>query len=176
MKTALLIVDVQNYQVMNSVNSDIVCGKVREALDFFRESGLSIFHIRHTSGDAQDDLSFEKKIHDSAAPAAGETLIEKKYPNAFKNTDLLARLIAGGIQRIVVCGMFSNMCVEATVRAGVDFGFKCVVLHDACSAMPITFNGSEIAGEVVHRTTMATLNMFGGIYADLKSVDEFING
>ena len=57
-------------------------------------------------------------------PAAGETVLQKANPNSFLQTPLEEHLRGAGVERLVVCGMMTAMCVDATVRAAVDLGFE----------------------------------------------------
>ena len=50
------------------------------------------------------------------APEAGEMVIDKNRPSAFWGTPLDAVLTQRGIERVVVCGITTNCCVESTVR------------------------------------------------------------
>jgi nicotinamidase-related amidase len=42
-------------------------------------------------------------------------------------------LRGAGVDELVICGMMTSMCVDATVRAAVDLGFETTVVHDACT-------------------------------------------
>jgi nicotinamidase-related amidase len=42
-------------------------------------------------------------------------------------------LVSLKVKRLVICGMQTQMCVEATTRAAYDLGFKCIVVEDACA-------------------------------------------
>lgn len=37
------------------------------------------------------------------------------------------------ITDLVLCGMMTHMCVDATTRAAKNFGFNCMVIGDACA-------------------------------------------
>ncbi|WP_440948884.1 isochorismatase family protein [Methanosarcina sp. T3] len=43
-------------------------------------------------------------MHASVRPLAGETVIEKNFPNSFFQTELLSRLKEAGITELVICG------------------------------------------------------------------------
>jgi nicotinamidase-related amidase len=74
------------------------------------------------------------EIDPRVAPAADEAVIEKAAPNGFVGTTLDRRLRDAAVDEVVVVGMMSSMCVDATVRAAVDLGFAATVVHDACAA------------------------------------------
>lgn len=89
-------------------------------------------------------------------------MIVKDRPNAFLGTGLEALLRAADPDEIVVAGMMSSMCVDATVRAASDMGFSVAVAQDACAAPDLEFAGATVPGAQVHAAFMAALD---GTYA-----------
>jgi hypothetical protein len=77
-------------------------------------------------------------------------VVLKHRPNAFVETNLEALLREGGVGMLVICGMMTNMCVDATVRAAKDMGFGCMVIHDACAAANLSFDGEDVSSAKVH--------------------------
>ena len=69
--------------------------------------------------------------------------------------------------------MMTQMCVDSTVRAAFDYGFKCVLLSDACAASALPTSESVIPAEQVHDAFIAAL---GFVFATLTTVDEFLSG
>ena len=90
-------------------------------------AGEPVVHLQHI-WDAPD-APFMKpgtegiEIHPLVAPADGEPVIAKAEPNGFLGTPLEEQLRDRGVDELVVAGMMSSMCVDATVRAGADLGF-----------------------------------------------------
>ena len=58
----------------------------------------------------------------SRDPVTGET----------RQTELEGLLRAGGIERIVLCGLATDYCVNATALDAIRLGFETRVLTDAC--------------------------------------------
>jgi nicotinamidase-related amidase len=50
----------------------------------------------------------------------GEWLVEKAFPNSFRETALDELLKSNGVDELFVVGMMTSMCVDATVRAAAD--------------------------------------------------------
>jgi nicotinamidase-related amidase len=100
-------------------------------------------------------------------------VIRKHYPNAFRDTPLLDNLKTDEIGHLVVAGMMTHMCVDATVRAASDHGFRCTLLHDACAARELSFGGDVIPAAKVHAAFMSALNF---TYAKVVRTEEFIAG
>ena len=179
MKPALVLVDIQNDYFpggnMELVNIDHASVNARQLLDQFRDKGLSTFHIQHTflnnaAGFFAPDTE-GAEIHGSIDPLPGESVIHKHYPNSFRETDLLDQLKKNEITDLVICGAMSHMCIEATTRAASDFGFKCVVVQDACATRDIQFRDKTISAIDVHNASMAALAF---AYANVVNISELL--
>lgn len=69
-------------------------------------------------------------IIDELKPRAGEPIIDKPGKGAFYATDLAEILKSRGIERLIVCGVTTEVCVNTTVREANDRGYDCLVLED----------------------------------------------
>lgn len=177
MSTALVLVDIQKDYFpggrMEVVGAIGACRMARTLLTHFREKGLPVIHVRHIS--TRPDAAFFLPgtegvlIHEDVAPLATEVVIEKHFPNSFRDTDLREHLVAGDIEALVICGMMSHMCIDATVRAAFDMGYRCIVVHDACATVNLDFHGAHIPAAQVHGAFMAAL---GAVYATVASAKE----
>jgi nicotinamidase-related amidase len=165
MPRGLLIIDIQRDYFPGGayplVGPDAAAEAARRALDAFRASGEPVVHLKHV-WDAPEATFMRPgtdgvEIHPLVAPVEGERVIEKAEPNGFLGTELEATLREAGIDSLVVAGMMSSMCVDATVRAAVDLGFDATVVHDACAAPDLSYEGTEIPGAAVHGAFMAAL-------------------
>lgn len=61
----------------------------------------------------------------------------KRGLNAFSNTDLDEMLRANGIERIVLAGTVTSICIDSTGRHAADLGFKVMVLSDCTSGRTV---------------------------------------
>jgi nicotinamidase-related amidase len=175
----LLIIDIQRDYFPGGafplVAPEAAAEAARDALAAFRAGGEPVVHLRHIWDDPEAPF-FRKgsegtEIHPLVAPAEGETVITKDEANGFLGTNLEDHLRTTGIDQLVVAGMMSSMCVDATVRAAADLGFQVTVVHDACAAPALEFGGRSIDGATVHAAFMAAL---ADGYAEVVSGEELL--
>lgn len=179
MNTALVLIDFQNDYFPNGrmtlEKSTEACQKAQEVLQAYRTKHFPIVHIQHisTRPDAVHFLPCTKGVefHPNVLPNKHETIIKKHYPNSFKDTGLLNHLIKHQINHLIIAGMMTHLCVEATVRAAYDLGFSCTVLSDACASKNLEFNNMLIPAQTVHHAFLAALQP---LYAEVISVKEFL--
>jgi nicotinamidase-related amidase len=171
LKTALLIIDIQNdyfpggkYPLVNPLEA---AQKAYMILQCFRERGGYHVHIQHVSKkpDATFFLPGERgtDIHDSVAHFEGEPIVYKHEPNAFLETNLLELLRGGEIERVVITGMMTHMCVDATARAAADLGFRVIVVEDACATRDLKHGDTTIPADMVHKAFLAALKSYGKV-------------
>ncbi len=171
MKTALLIIDIQKdyfpggkYPLVNPLEA---AKNAYMILQCFREHSGYHVHIQHISRkpNATFFLSGDRgtDIHDSVAHFEGEPIVYKHEPNAFLNTDLLELLKGQEIERVVITGMMTHMCVDATARAASDLGFQVIVAEDACATRDLQYGGTTIPADLVHKAFLAALKSYGKV-------------
>lgn len=61
------------------------------------------------------------------------------------------------IQEVTVIGAMRHICIDATVRAAVDFGYKTTTVHDACVMLDLVFGVTQVPAAQVHATIMAAI-------------------
>lgn len=175
MSRALVIVDIQRDYFpggrMPLHEPEAAAEKAGHVLEAFRSAGLPIFHVQHLSpagGPFLVEGTDGAEIMAPVQPADGEPVIHKRTPNSFVGTDLEQQLRDAGVREIVVVGMMTSMCVDATTRAGADLGFALTVVPDACAAPSLSHDGRDVAAPDVHAAFLAAL---GQGYATLTPAD-----
>jgi len=181
MNTALMLIDIQNdyfpggsMELEGSIEASLNAKKV---LSFFREKTMPVVHIQHFSVRPGSTFFLPNtdgvNIHPNVSPMPEESVIEKNYPNSFRDTLLSEYLSKGQISHIVIAGMMTHLCVDATTRAAFDYGFQCTLLHDACATRNLVFEDKPIPAQQVHYAFLSALN---GVYAKVISTEAFLKG
>ncbi len=157
MADALVVIDIQNEYfpggALTLPDAERAAERAAAAIGAARENGVPVIHIRHEEPDSDEWFvpgSRGAETNAAVAPAAGEHVIVKHYPNSFLDTDLGQQLASAGASRIAFCGMMTSMCVDATVRAAADLGLKPLLIDDACAAPDLEHRGTVVPAGVVH--------------------------
>lgn len=177
MTTALILVDLQNDYFPGGANplvgSDAAVAQAKALLDTFRTRSLPRIFIQHLS--TRPGATFflpntpGAEIHPVLQPRPGEVIFQKHFPNSFRETPLLAYLKENAIDRLVICGMMTHMCIDTTVRAAADLGFPVLLAGDACATKDLSYDGQTIPAHEVHGAFLAALN--GSFARVLPSAD-----
>jgi ureidoacrylate peracid hydrolase len=96
--------------------------------------------------------SWDADIIDELAPAEGDRIIDKNRYDAFLYTDLEVLLRALGVERLLVSGILTNVCVETTVRSAEQRDFDPYVASDCTSAYGETHDAALAAMSLVFAT------------------------
>lgn len=97
-------------------------------------------------------------------PRPEEMVINKTTFGAFASTGFGGLLAAQGITTLIIGGIVTNVCVEATAREAVDRGLEVFLAEDACGAYSpevheaSLFSFQSVFGQV--RSTKALLEIF----------------
>ncbi|HEX3023722.1 MAG TPA: cysteine hydrolase family protein [Chitinophagaceae bacterium] len=180
MNTALLIIDIQNDYfsggAMPLINAEEASLNAAKILNNFRAENLPIIHIQHIAVKPNASFflpnTFGVEIHKNVVPLQNEKLIIKHYPNSFLQTELLEYLKSRNITDLIICGMMTHMCIDATTRAAKDFGFNIVLIGDACATKSLEINWQKVDASDVHNSFLAALH---SAYATVTTTSHFLD-
>lgn len=126
MQTALLVIDMQVSLLADETpKPDEIVSAVQALVAAARATGVDVIWITDSR------VGPDGALVPDFVPEDGELQIEKAACNAFEDTDLEAELTILGVERLVVCGLQSDACIDGTVRGAVVNGFDVVLVADA---------------------------------------------
>ena len=168
MKTALILIDIQQFYFVEGssqlVKPEAASENAAIMLKEFRTNGDLIVHVQHASKE-------NMYIHSNVIPQEDEKVITKQYVNSYRDTDLFDFLNHNKVEKVIICGMMTHVCVEGASRASTDYGFEVVVIGDACATRDVEHNGKTVKAADVHASTLATID---GYYGKAMTVEEYI--
>jgi nicotinamidase-related amidase len=151
--TALLVVDVQEGFMQGDFpvyNAPEFLARTRELIDWARQQSLPIVYVQHNEAPEYDG-----QIHASIAPLPTDPIVLKLYPDAFYETNLQEVLHQLGIEKLILMGLQTEMCVNSTLRAALQRNYEVTVIED----MHTTIDADQPATSIIaeHNQTFKQL-------------------
>lgn len=122
---------------------------VRRLQDACRKAGVEVMHVRiaHrtrnirdsrrdllTAADEVEVLPFDDDFLPEVAPVGDEIIFNKTSVSTFNSTSIDQTLRFMGIDRLLVCGIVTEGCVELTARDAADKGYYVTLVEDGCAS------------------------------------------
>lgn len=167
----LLVVDTQK-AITNSrlYQFDLLESHIRELICIARRNQVEVVFVRHDDGAGQEltkgNAGFE--IYEGFQPADGEVIFDKTANSPFKESGLLEYLRKKEENTIIVVGLQTDYCIDATVKASFEHGFKAIVPADCNS----TFDNPYMTAEQTYHYYNEF--MWNQRYAECISFEETI--
>ena len=139
-----------------------VLPNVHNLQNCFRAYGLEVIHVRIQSltQDGRDRSTGHKRLEvhakpgsaeacflEEVAPVGDEIVINKTASGVFASTNINYVLQNLGISSVYVVGVYTNECVETTVRHACDLGYLVTMIDDCCATVT----------EDLHQASLKTL-------------------
>lgn len=137
MKSALLIIDVQNAMVhvdQPVFRANETIKSIQNVIMKARTSNIPVIYIQHN--EAGSDFEYGKetwKIAFEVNPKDEDIIIHKIFSDAFKETNLKQVLETLMIKDLIVVGMQTDYCINATSLRAVELGYNVTIIKDAHS-------------------------------------------
>jgi nicotinamidase-related amidase len=164
MKSALLIIDVQNVLCVGKwacFDIDAVVDRINAIAAAVRASGNIVVFVQHEedSGLLQFD-SDGWQLYARLDVRSEDVRVRKTACDSFHRTDLHARLQSLAVRELLICGLQSEFCVDSTVRGALAHGYPVTLIADAHSTID---NGVLSAAQISahHNATLANVTSFG---------------
>ena len=146
LKTALLVIDIQQALVNgHPAQEDTFLLNVKLLIDAAHAGKTEVVYVRHDGG-AGDELEANThgwQLHRSLKPLSSERIFDKHFSSAFRETGLADYFTAHGVERLVICGMQTEYCIDTSVKTAFERGFIVVVPAGATSTYANPFLSGE---------------------------------
>ncbi|MFT5836273.1 MAG: nicotinamidase-related amidase [Sulfurimonas sp.] len=178
MKKALIVIDMQNDYFKNGnmelVGVDAALKKTNDLVKFAREQEYKIYFVQHISVKEGSGFFVPNtkgvKLHENLN-IQNATIIEKNYPNSFRETNLKEDLDKDNIDELIISGAMTHMCIDTTVRAAFDLGYKITLAHDACATRDLMLGDEVIKAKDAH---MSFISALGSVFCEVKETAEIV--
>ena len=167
----LIVIDMQK-ALMDDELYDLngLIENVSRLIEAARENQVEVIYVQHDAGPGTGfsvgDEAFE--IADEVAPREGERIFVKQINSCFGNRDFTVYLEEAKENALMIIGLQTNFCIDATVKSAFERGYRVIVPEGANS----TFDNPYMNGE----TTCAYYfhEVWPGLFAECVTMDEAI--
>lgn len=175
---ALIVIDMQRKYLVEGgafevPGADALVERTADFADAVRKLGLPVIWVtrqlragvsmgegtKRDYGSAVDDLfrGPNAELDPRLRAQPDDVRVVKPRQSSFYGTDLEVILRSSGVSRVVLAGVTTNICVQATAQDARARDFTVVVAQDLTASLPTTRGGFDIRATEVQRTTLATI-------------------
>lgn len=142
----LLVIDVQKALVDEDLYAyETFVDSVVRLVDAARKNGVEVVFVQHDAGAGSGlsigDEGFE--IIDEIKPEAGEKVFVKTVNSCFGNKDFKAYMEQQTDQRLMIVGLQTNYCIDATVKSAFERGFEVIIPEGTNSTFDNNYMNAE---------------------------------
>ncbi|EGW41406.1 cysteine hydrolase family protein [Desulfosporosinus sp. OT] len=165
----LLVVDTQKLITNEKLyNFHLFVSNIEKIIDTARKNNIEVIYVRHDdgpeSGLTKGTNGFE--IFEKFKPSNQERIFDKQVNSAFKETGLLEYLISQGEKEIIIVGLQTDYCIDATIKCGFEHGFRMIVPGNSNTTVDNKFMSAEQTYQYYNEF------MWNRRYAECISLDE----
>lgn len=167
----LLVVDMQKSIVNEKLFKYYeVIGNIKELIKTARANNIEVIFAQHDDGPGcelhKGNTGYE--IKESVSPLKDEKIFDKNSNSCFRNTGLLEYLREQKETDIIIVGLQTEYCIDATVQSGFEHHFQMIVPAYANT----TVDNQYMSGEESYHYYNEF--MWDGRYAKCISMDEIL--
>ena len=164
MKSAVLVIDVQQ-GLCEGEGTPFDCPatiqRINQVTHQARLAQMPIIFVQHES--VQGELEYDSpawQLANGLDVQSTDLKVRKTTPDSFLKTNLEALLRLIGIQKLVICGMHSEFCIDTTTRRALALGFPVVLASDGHTSAG---NAAISAEQVIahENATLTNISSFG---------------
>lgn len=143
----LLVIDVQN-EITNEklYNFEAFLKNMKRVIQTARENQVEVVYIRHNDGldSAMTPGKAGFEIYAELAPLTKERVFDKTVNSAFKDSGLLEYLNTIEEKELIITGLQTDYCMDASIKCAFDRGFHVIVPSGTNSTVDNSFmSGKE---------------------------------
>ncbi len=167
----LMIIDAQKLITNDKLyNFNKFVSNVKELISKARENNIEVIYVRHDDGEGNELTKgtdgFE--IYEEFEPLENEKIFDKNFNSAFNGTDLLEYLKNKNEKEIIIAGLQTDYCIDATIKCGFEHGFNIIVPEYSNTTISNEFMSGEENYKYYNQF------MWNGRYAECISFEETI--
>lgn len=168
----LMVVDTQNVIVTPALfHYELFVKNVKSLIETARLSETEVIYVQHDDGPGSELTEGLEgyAIYEEFTPRPNEKIFKKKVNSAFQDTGLVAYLENKGEKQVMIVGLQTDYCIDATIKAGFEHHFEMIVPAYCNTTLDNEFMSGEASYHYYNQ------KMWNGRYAKCISFEEAIN-
>ena len=163
-KTACLIVDVQQAATAPLPDGgEGVTKRLSRLIGWCRQQMVPLVYVRQAAEEGE-----VSPIDPRIQPREGELVLDKSYNSAILETELEDWCGQQGITQLIVAGMMTELCVDATIQSAFERGYQVLVPQGCCATYDNEYLTAEQAEAYYEQ------KIWKGRYAQVFSLDDLL--
>lgn len=170
-RIVLLVVDVQTALIKgHPYNEKKVIDNIKELISIARDNTIEVVYIRHDvkKGEDLEHGTDEWQVYSDVAPNSNEVIFKKQYNSAFYKTGLKRYLESKEIDTIILVGLQTEYCIDATCKSAFDLGYKVIIPEETNT----TFDNEYLSGDKL--CEFYNYKIWNKRFADIMPVEDVI--
>ena len=167
----LLVVDTQKAITNSSLYQfELFEANIKKLIHKARQNNIEVVFVRHDDGVGKELTKGNEgfDIYEGFQPIEDEIIFDKNVNSSFKDTGLLQYLRNKEVNTIIIVGLQTDYCIDATIKSGFEHGFRIIVPANTNS----TFDNKYMSAEQTYNYYNEF--MWSGRYAECISFEEVL--
>ncbi|WP_434587440.1 isochorismatase family protein [Streptomyces sp. A5-4] len=182
--SVLIMIDFQNtYRtgVMALDGAEEALAAGARLLERARAARTPVVHVINDGGEGSpyDIRAHIGAISDQVAPAGGETVVVKQFPNSFHLTELEKTLTDLGVgpgtgKGLILGGFMTHMCVNYTAQGAFNLGYRPTVVADTTATRTLaTPDGNVLPAATLQAAALTAItDLFGTVVPTVDALPD----
>lgn len=169
-ETGLLVIDVQKGLFTDFgplFREQQMLSAIKKLIAAARSSESPVIYIQHCAGEGEALAPTTEgwQIHPEIQPDSNDIIVQKRFPDSFKDTSLAHELESRGIKQLVITGLQTEYCIDTTCREAFSRDYSVTLVSDGHS----TYDTERLTAEdiIAHHN-----EVLGNGFASLKRSDQ----
>lgn len=167
----LLVVDVQKALIEEHPFNELnVISNIKRLIAAARNNNKEVLYVRHDDGKGEE-LEYGTdawQIYANIAPESNEKIFDKQYNSSFLKTGLKEYLDTKKIDTIILVGLQTEYCIDATIKSAFEHGYKIIIPKETNT----TFDNEYLSGDKLYE--FYNYKIWKNRFASVLSVEEVI--
>jgi nicotinamidase-related amidase len=169
-KIVLMVVDVQTLLIKyHPYHGQKVIDNINKLISAARADNKEVIFVRHNDVEGLKYGSDNWQIYSEIVPDKNEKIFDKQYNSALRKTGLKEYLDSKMIDTIILTGLQTEYCIDATCKAAFEYGYHVIIPEETNT----TFDNKYLSAEKLYE--FYNYDIWNNRFADVMPLEKVIS-